>query len=210
MWRLTWRHYLRGSTAADSVHMADGFRRNAVTRVGCARAPVPRRRVVRRHDLTLVQPYPEVTHSFRQPGLGGLPHPPHGLLILLPLLVNTSQRVRSVRVSLPRRLVQQRHALIRHWRSAARAQSQGLTLVHFSANPEPFLAPNPSTYSAKGVYVELKKWTDVSSCPEPCPDPQLDELARSPSSTALPCHQGPTLVHFSAQLERLIWERGCA
>ena len=33
---------------------------------------------------------------------------------------------------------------------------QGLTLVHFSAQPEPCLAPRPPTNPTKGAYVELK------------------------------------------------------
>jgi hypothetical protein len=62
------------------------------------------------------------------------------------------------------------------------AASQGRTLVHFSAQAEPFRSHLPMspclidwgkimhpTYPAKRVYVELKRWTSVSPCRRPQP-----------------------------------------
>jgi len=52
-------------------------------------------------------------HRFRQPGLGTLGEPLHGLLVLLSRAVHASQSIHGVHVPLPRRLHQKRRALLR-------------------------------------------------------------------------------------------------
>jgi hypothetical protein len=105
-------------------------------------------------------------------------------------------------------------------------QHQGLTLVHFSAQPEMFLVIDPAhrhRVSHKTCLRCAKKWTSVSPwangqhLPRKSESllrkraPRLassakDENLRSPG----PWHQGLTLVHFSAQLKRLLCDRGCS
>jgi hypothetical protein len=112
MWRSRGGHYIPGPTAAGSVHLAKIVRRAPVA--GVCRAPVPvrRRRVVRRrHALPLVEAAPEGERRIRQPGLGALSSPHHGLLVFLSRVVNTSQCIHSVHVPLHRRRLQTRHAL---------------------------------------------------------------------------------------------------
>lgn len=59
-----------------------------------------------------VGPHPEFEHRFRQSvrALGG---PFEGLLMFVPHAVNTSQRLHSIRVSLPSCLLQKRRAPLR-------------------------------------------------------------------------------------------------
>jgi hypothetical protein len=109
-----WRDHLPDPTAAESVHAGEIVRRARVT--GICRAPVPVRRrwAVRRHQaLPRVETDPEVVHRSRQPCLGALSVPLHGVFVLHPRVVNISQRKHGVRVPLPRRLLQQCHALLR-------------------------------------------------------------------------------------------------
>jgi hypothetical protein len=102
-----------GPTAADRVHASEVSSRLPDSGVRRAPVPVRRRRVVRRrHALPRIQSVPQVIHRVWQPGLGALLIPLHGSLVLLPDVVNTSQRMRSVRVPLPSRLLQKRNALL--------------------------------------------------------------------------------------------------
>ena len=100
------RHYMPGPTAAGSIHEAEVERRVNAAGVGSVLVPVQRRRVVwRRHAHPLLEIAPEGEHRFRQPGLGGLGKPPHGLLEFLPLMVIIAQPLHSVYVPLSCRLL---------------------------------------------------------------------------------------------------------
>jgi len=109
----TWQALCAGPAAADLVHMSEVVRR--LPAAGVCRAPVPvrRRRVVRRrYALPRVETAPETEHRSRHPGLGGLGEPLRGLLVILSRAMRLSQRKHSIRVPLPRRLLQKRHALL--------------------------------------------------------------------------------------------------
>jgi len=114
---------------------------------------------------------------------------------------------------------------------------QGLTLVHFSAQPEPYLTRNATLYTPNTPrhLLNTRKITPEQSLNAP-PIPQkaltlrrkVDECkplgpgwrgrpllprlavaaAASRPAVAAAAGQGLTLVHFSAQLKRILWDRG--
>ena len=109
-----WRHYLSDHTAAESVNLDEVARRIPGSSVCRAPEPARRRRVVRRRlALRLGEADSECEHRFRQPSLGALGVPLEGVIVFLSRCVNTAQCKHSVRVPLPRRLLQKLRALLR-------------------------------------------------------------------------------------------------
>jgi hypothetical protein len=84
---------------------------------------------------------------------------------------------------------------------------QGLTLVHFPAQREHFLSHVVGCFASFSDKKRLRLSKDVDEC-----EPLSTGTRRWPSSTPWMAarRQGLTLVHFSAQLERFVWDRGCA
>ena len=71
--------------------------------------------------------------------------------------------------------------------------------------PSHFLVPMNPLYT---LYIRPRAEEVVQ-----CKDPALRSISihtARPASTSFASRQGLTLVQFSAQLERFVWDRGCA
>jgi hypothetical protein len=82
------------------------------------------------------------------------------------------------------------------------AVCQGLTLVHVRAQLEQL----QDTFRVKlGYTVDRRAQVELKSVREYAPAVCPEKFSRFGSA---PCIRGFTLIHFSAQLKRILWDRG--